>query len=80
VKASDKLTEVKKEEADELYSPVTRDKINNADSGVLLCNQNVSSPLGDLMNYRKKKIDQAKKTQKTMEGISMKPVDEKASP
>ena len=32
------------------------------------------------MNYRKKKIDQAKKSHKTMEGISMKPVDEKASP
>ena len=34
VKASDKIEEGKKDEAEELYSPVTRDKINNADSGV----------------------------------------------
>lgn len=32
------------------------------------------------MMHRKKKIDQSKKNQKQMEGISMKPIDEQVSP
>jgi hypothetical protein len=74
VKAPEQIEQEKIDEEDEIYSPITQNKINNADKG------ETSSPLGDLMMHRKKKIDQSKKNQKHMEGISMKPIDEKVSP
>lgn len=74
VKTAEEIDEDKANEPDDMYSPATREKITDAEKGT------TSSPMGDLMIHRKRKIDQAKKNQKTMGGFSMNAIEEKASP
>lgn len=74
LKSTAEIDEEKANEPDDMYSPATREKITDAEKGT------TSSPMGDLMIHRKKKIDQAKKNQKAMGGFSMNAIEEKASP
>lgn len=74
IKTPAEIDEEKANEPDDMYSPATREKITDAEKGT------TSSPMGDLMIHRKKKIDQAKKNQKAMGGFSMNAIEEKASP
>ena len=74
MKAPDQVEQEKIEDEGEIYSPITQGMVNNADKG------ETSSPLGDLMMHRKRKIDQSKKNQKQVEGICMKAMEANPSP